>query len=62
MKYFILDGNFYELFFVGEKIVMLREKLNKFLILKDISLICYFLEILWEEVFEWIKRFYIRKV
>ena len=44
MKYLISDGNLYEPSFAGEKTVTSREKLNKFLISKDISPILHFLE------------------
>lgn len=56
---FILEVSIYELFFVEEKSGLLREKLNEFFVLRDISLICYFLEKFWMEVFERIKWYYI---
>ena len=45
-----------------KKTVMSREKLNKFLISKDISPIRHSLETPWEEASEWTKRLYTRKV
>lgn len=56
---FIFEVSFYELFFLEEKSELLREKLNEFFVLRDISLICYFLDKFWIEVFERIKWNYI---
>lgn len=56
---FIFEVSFYELFFLEEKSELLREKLNEFFVLRDISLICYFLDKFLIEVFERIKWYYI---
>ena len=62
MKYLILESNFYEPSFAEEKTVTSREKLNKFLISKDISPIRHSLETPWAEASERTKRLYTRKV
>ena len=49
MKYLILESNLYEPSFAEEKTVTSREKLNKFLISKDISPIRHSIETPWEE-------------
>ena len=49
MKYLILESNLYEPSFAEEKNVTSREKLNKFLISKDISPIRHSIETPWEE-------------
>ena len=62
MKYLILESNLYEPSFAEEKTVTSREKLNKFLISKDISPIRHSLETPWAEASERTKRLYTRKV
>ena len=58
----ILESSIYEPSFAEEKTVTPREKLNKFLISRDISPIRHSLETPWAEASERTKRLYTRKV
>ena len=58
----ILQSSLYEPSFAGEKTVTTREKLNKFLISRDVSPIRHSLETPWAEASEQTKRLYTRKV